>query len=70
MSTVLYRAVSVLDLRTAVNVRCSQTQFPSALLEDDATGVSLLELFGHLTGLIRTRIVNDHNFEVELAVNC
>jgi hypothetical protein len=53
-----------------VNVCGSQTQFPGALLEDDATGESLLELFGHLGGVIRTRIVNDHNFEVELAVNC
>jgi hypothetical protein len=66
----LYRAVPFLELHTPVNVRCSQAQFPSALLEDDATRESFLELFGHLGGVIRTRIVNDHNFEVELAVNC
>lgn len=70
ISTLLYRAGSFLNLRTSVNVRCSQTQLPSALLEDDATGVNLLELFGHLGGVIRTRIVNDHNFEVKLTVNC
>ncbi len=64
-----YRTVSFVDIRTAVNVRRSQTQFSSALLEDNATRVSLLKLFGYLTSLVWTRIVNDHNFVIELAVN-
>jgi hypothetical protein len=50
-----------------MNVGRSQAQLSSALLEDDATRESLLELLGHLGGVIWTRIVNDDDFEVELA---
>lgn len=69
ISKLLYRADLDLITHTAVNIRRSQPQFPGALLKDDATRVSLLKLFGYLTSLVWTRIVNDHNFVIELAVN-
>jgi hypothetical protein len=54
--------------RTAVDVSRAQPKLPSSFLEDDAPRESLLELFGYLGGVIRTPIVNDDDFVVELAV--
>jgi hypothetical protein len=53
-----------------VNVGRSQSQFTSALLEDDSSGVDFLKLFGDGCSAVWAPIVDDYDFVVEVTMKC
>ena len=53
-----------------MNIRRSQAQFTSALLEYDSARESFLQLFGDIGGAVWTPIVDDNDLVIEVAMNC